>query len=231
MMRVLGWFLAGCMAQAACAAPAEKEAQADLIVARLVPLIQTNQHAQALPLMAELEAVGTPLPESFYFYYADALDKTGDVDAALRRAEDYQSRYGRKGFYFERVSATISRLNEVVKQRELEAQQREQRRLAEEEQKRIRAEKYRLALADYEQAVAEYRQRSVQIESRITSCKGEVAQTRDSCMEAARKRHEGIFSTNWTKLTEATDFCARRFDPENCDRLRAENKMPVRPVE
>lgn len=113
MKLLIGILFCLCMSieTGAVAAPLDKSVQVDVVMSKITTLLQANKEAEALPYFQQLEAMDTPLPESFYFYYIDALDKSGDANSALSRAEAYLSRYGKKGKYYGKVVAIMSRLS------------------------------------------------------------------------------------------------------------------------
>lgn len=113
MKLLMGILICLCMSieTGAVAAPLDKSVQVDVVMSKITTLLQANKEAEALPYFQQLEAMDTPLPESFYFYYIDALDKSGDANNALSRAEAYLSRYGKKGKYYGKVVAIMSRLS------------------------------------------------------------------------------------------------------------------------
>lgn len=113
---VLGLCL--CIAASAWAEPLNKEVQVDILMGKITSLLQANKEADALPYFAELETMGTQLPESFYFYYIEALQKSGSKEKTLSRAEDYLNRYGKAGKYYGKVIPIVSSLSiEVEKGR------------------------------------------------------------------------------------------------------------------
>lgn len=91
------------------AAPLDKSVQVDIAMSKITTLLQANKEKEALPYFEELESLDTPLPESFYFYYIDALDKSWNGEAVLSRAEVYLRKYGKKGKYYGKVISIVSR--------------------------------------------------------------------------------------------------------------------------
>lgn len=65
------------------AAPLDKSIQVDATMTKITTLFQANRETEALPYFSQLEAMDTSLPESFYFYYIEALEKSGDKKNAL----------------------------------------------------------------------------------------------------------------------------------------------------
>jgi hypothetical protein len=92
----------------------DQEVQIDLLMSKITTLLKDDKAAKALPYMAELESMepsmSKPLPESFHFYYIDTLDKAGDRDKALSRANLYLKKFGKKGKNYGRVIDILSRL-------------------------------------------------------------------------------------------------------------------------
>ncbi len=99
-----------------CAAITDKAVQIDLLMSKITSLIEAKQEAKALPYFSQLEAIETPLPESFYYFYIDALDKSGDSKKALSRSEIYLNAYGKKGKYYSSVLTIYARLSIQVGQ-------------------------------------------------------------------------------------------------------------------
>src|SRR3989338_7849953 len=67
----------------------DKDAQVKPLMDKITAALKADRASEALPYMAQLEGMeldlSYPLPESFYYYYIDTLDKTGDKDKALSR--------------------------------------------------------------------------------------------------------------------------------------------------
>lgn len=87
----------------------ESSIKTDILMERITSLIDANKHAQALRYFAELEATGTSLPQSFYYFYIDALDKAGVIDETVQRGEAFLNQYGKKSKYYSQVVSIVSR--------------------------------------------------------------------------------------------------------------------------
>lgn len=123
------------MGMAVTAYAVDQDVQVDLLMAKITSALKADRAAEALPSFAQLESMEpslkTPLPESFYFYYIDTLDKAGDKEKALgsdhnqaflndklnanSRAEAYLEKHGKKGKYYSQVIEIKSRLGEELR--------------------------------------------------------------------------------------------------------------------
>ncbi|MDD2364765.1 MAG: DUF1566 domain-containing protein [Desulfuromonadaceae bacterium] len=118
--------------------------QGEALMGKIIPLIKENNAAGALPYMAELEKLGprlsSPLPESFYYYYIDCLDKAGENSQALNRSKIFLKKYGKKSKYSSKVNEISTRLKEEEKAAKLEAEKdaAEAKRKAEDEKRAAR---------------------------------------------------------------------------------------------
>lgn len=83
--------------------------QTDILVNKITTLIQAGRSAEALPYFDQLESTGTKLPESFYYFQIEALDKAGRKDDTLRRGEQFLNQYGRGSKYYNQVLDIVSR--------------------------------------------------------------------------------------------------------------------------
>jgi hypothetical protein len=90
------------------------DVQKDLLLSKITTLLKADKPAEALPYFAELEKMESSLPkqlpESFHYYYIQSLDKAGNADKALGRADVYLKRYGQLGKNYGNVIAIMSRL-------------------------------------------------------------------------------------------------------------------------
>ncbi len=75
----------------------------DVLMARITKALAENRFADALPPLAEIEAMGLPLDEDFYFYQADTLARAGQADQARAKASAFVARYGRKSTHYARM--------------------------------------------------------------------------------------------------------------------------------
>ena len=82
----------------------------ELLLAKITTAVKANKYEEALPHFARLEKMGTPLPESFYYYYIQALAKSNQKLDAKTRATNYLNKYGKKGRYYAEVIALMAEL-------------------------------------------------------------------------------------------------------------------------
>ncbi len=82
----------------------------DLLMQKIVTHIKADRPAEALPYFQRLEQTALPLPESFYFYQMEALEKSGRKADARAKADAYLARTGKKGKYYSKVIALMARL-------------------------------------------------------------------------------------------------------------------------
>lgn len=94
--------------------------QADLLMSRITAAVKADNYIGALPDFAELESLAPslskPLPEAYYYYYVEALDKAGKSAEALHRSEIYIDRFGEKGRYYYKVIPIMSRAQLTVRE-------------------------------------------------------------------------------------------------------------------
>ncbi len=88
----------------------EKSMVVDIVMGKITAALKANDYAKALPHFVFLEKQAVPLPESFYYYYTETLEKTGKKSDARIHASDYLKRYGKKGKYYSQVIALMARL-------------------------------------------------------------------------------------------------------------------------
>lgn len=81
----------------------DKGAVADILMGKITDALKANRHAKAVPEFARLEKLGLSLPESFYYYYIEALDKAGRSPEARVRATAYLKSYGKQGKYYANI--------------------------------------------------------------------------------------------------------------------------------
>jgi hypothetical protein len=96
----------------------DQDVQVDILMSKIINAQKEGRAADALPSMAKLESMEptlrTPLPESFHYLYITALDETGDHSNALRRANLYVEKFGKRGKNYSKVVDIIGRLEDVV---------------------------------------------------------------------------------------------------------------------
>ena len=88
----------------------EKGMVVDIVMAKITAALKANKYAEALPHFSLLERRGAALPESFYYYYTDTLEKSGQKDKARASAAAYLKSYGKTGKYYPQVVEIMSRL-------------------------------------------------------------------------------------------------------------------------
>lgn len=218
------------------------EVQVDALMKRITSAISAGDYKSSLPSFRKLISFNKPLPESFDFYYIEALTKTDTDDTVVEseeRIKQYFSKYGKNGAHYQQVVAhSVEVLPKAQAVREREQRRVEAERmatLAKEEEKRMRAEKYRQAMLVYESALAEYQDwESNVLPGRISKCQVERRENWNSCNAVTEKKASG-FWVDWAAVQRQRDFCAdtdRYPDSSNCERdLRRTRKPPVRPVE
>lgn len=112
----------------------DQDVQVDLLVAKIIKADKEGRAADVLPAAAKLESMepslSKPLPESFHYIFIDNLDKAGDHANALRRANIYMEKFGKRGKHYSMVLEIMSRLEEEAdknaKAAEAKAKAREQ---------------------------------------------------------------------------------------------------------
>lgn len=102
------------MGMAVMASAANQVAQVVPLMSKITAALKANRAADALPYFAELEgmedSLSYPLPESFYYYYIDTLDKAGDKANAIIRGKIYLKKFGKDGRHYSQVSEIMNRL-------------------------------------------------------------------------------------------------------------------------
>lgn len=107
-------FLSLLMSIAVAAHAVDSSVKVDLLTAKIATSLKNDHPDEALRYFAELESLAAtltkPLPESFYFNYIDTLNKAGEHDDALSRAEAYLEKYGKSGKHYDQVIEIVSEL-------------------------------------------------------------------------------------------------------------------------
>jgi hypothetical protein len=88
----------------------DPEVLQDVLMEKMMGALRQDRYADALPYFDRLTRLGRPLPESFYFYQADALEKSGRRPEARAKAEAYLAKYGKKGKFYTKIVALLARL-------------------------------------------------------------------------------------------------------------------------
>lgn len=195
----------------------DKSIQADILMKKITNALEKNRPAEGLPFFEELEALDMPLPESFYFYYIDTLDKSGvNADKTFERAEKYLTSYGKKGKYYERVIDIMSRVSIIH-------EQNVRLKLAQDAEKTRRdAEKNRA----YDEALAKYNSELATYDSRVAKAAAEYREASASqarCGDNCGEKHGGF----WGDAVEEQNCYAW------CYRYEVTQKtvpVPVKPV-
>jgi hypothetical protein len=117
------------MGLAVTAHAVNQDVQVDLLMSKITSSLKANQAVDALPYFSELEGIESsltkPLPESFHFYYIDALDKSGDKVKAISRADIYLNKYGKNGKYYGQVIEIMGRLQiQIEKDKKVAAEEK-----------------------------------------------------------------------------------------------------------
>lgn len=95
-----------------------QDVQVDLLMTKIATALKENRAADALPTLQQLESMAPvlkkPLPETYHYYYVDALDRMGDKDKALSRAAAYLNTYGQKEKHYSQVIEIMGRLQDAA---------------------------------------------------------------------------------------------------------------------
>ncbi len=106
----------------------DQSVQVDILMSKIINAQKEGRAAEALPSMAKLESMEptlkAPLPEGFHFLYITTLDEAGDHANALRRANIYIEKFGKRGKNYAKVIDIIGRLEDVVAQENKVANER-----------------------------------------------------------------------------------------------------------
>lgn len=89
----------------------DRETVTDLLMAKITTALKANDPTKALPEFARLEKLGVSLPESFYYYYTEALERARKREEARARVNDYLKKYGKQGKYYAQIIEIMSRLD------------------------------------------------------------------------------------------------------------------------
>ena len=86
------------------------EARRDALMLQLAQLLKSNEHAQALPLFARLQALPVPLDANLNYFWGRSLILAGEPDAGVDRLVRYLNAQGREAAKYREALAL---LNEV----------------------------------------------------------------------------------------------------------------------
>jgi len=88
------------------------EVVTDIVMGKIVGKLKKDDYVSALDDFKMLEKLrgDAAMPESFYYYYALALQKSGDKASAQARAGAYLKKYGKRGKYYDPVVKIMSEL-------------------------------------------------------------------------------------------------------------------------
>jgi hypothetical protein len=135
------------MVAAVAAHAVDQDVQVDILMSKIINAQKEGRAADALPSMAKLESMEptlkAPLSEGFHFLYITTLDETGDHANALRRANVYIEKFGKKGRNYAKVVDMIGRLEDVVAQENKVANERAEAEKAKAEAERVRLQEVR----------------------------------------------------------------------------------------
>ncbi|MBI3130756.1 MAG: tetratricopeptide repeat protein [Acidobacteria bacterium] len=88
----------------------DAEVMEDIVMGKIEAHLRKEQYEEALPYFDRLARSGRPLPESFYFYEIDTLEHSGRKTEARAKAEAYLRKHGKKGKYYAKVIAVMTRI-------------------------------------------------------------------------------------------------------------------------
>jgi len=212
------------------------EVQVSILMKQITNAISEGDYKSALPAFRKIQGMNQPLPESFDFYYIEALARTNTDETVLEaneRIQRYFSKYGKKGGHYQEVvehSVQVMPRVEAI-QRKIEAER--MAAIAREKEKSAQAERYKQAMMVYESDLAKYKQwESDVLPGRISSCKVDREQFFKECYAIADKK-DGFWGSA-VKAQEQREFCGRHRWPSDCEEdVRKDSgwKPPVRPVE
>lgn len=93
---------------------ADQEARAGLLLTQISDALKNDNASTALSYCATLEKIGPtlkkPLPVIFYFYYIDALQRSGLKGMALSRARTFLTRFGQDTAHSAEVRTLLDKL-------------------------------------------------------------------------------------------------------------------------
>jgi hypothetical protein len=136
------------------------EVQVDVLMKRITNSILASDYKTALPSFRKLISFNKPLPESFDFFYIEALaeTKTNETDQeADARIKQYFSRWGKQGAHYQKVVAYSADVMPRAEAARVAAQQK-----AEAQAAQLAADRF-AARKEYDSAMAQY-------ESDVQSC-------------------------------------------------------------
>ena len=141
--------------------------QADRYTLQAQSAIEDQDYVRAraaLEKILELQARHSiSIPLEFHFFYADVLDRTGDLESALDSVERYLAQTGREGDNYMAALKLLNRLETSIEER----RQAERERLA--RLARERAERERSAQAERERSARAERERLAVAATRQTA--------------------------------------------------------------
>lgn len=97
-----------------------REAQLPVAVRRdkymiaLTSLLAEERFADALPVFAQLESLGTPLDPAFDYFHGEALLRTGDAAGALQRLYSYVAEQGDDADYYREALRLINEAEQAL---------------------------------------------------------------------------------------------------------------------
>lgn len=81
----------------------EKSMMVHAVMSKITTALKEGNYAEALPHFSQLEKLGTNLPDAFYYYYIDTLDKTGMWEKEYVYAESYLKERGKKNKFYNKI--------------------------------------------------------------------------------------------------------------------------------
>jgi hypothetical protein len=119
------------MGLAVVAQALDQDVQVDLLMSKIITADKEGRAADALPSFVKLESMEPtlkkPLSEGFHYLYINTLDGAGDHVNALRRANIYMEKFGKRGNNYPKVIEIMSRLQDQVAKEERDAREKKER--------------------------------------------------------------------------------------------------------
>jgi hypothetical protein len=80
----------------------------DLMMSKILDAIKADKYWDALPDFYRMEKTQKELPESFYYYFIVALNRSGERSVAQSRGRTFLEKYGKGSKYYQQVTAIMS---------------------------------------------------------------------------------------------------------------------------
>jgi len=88
----------------------DDETALKIIVKKITTLIENGSYTDSLFYFSMWERRQENLPEEFYYYYAKALEQTGNKEKSMKYATKYLNKYGKDGGHYEQIIELIALL-------------------------------------------------------------------------------------------------------------------------